>query len=156
MERKKSRQSADPATPELDSHAVLLVEDDSVLAGLWQTYLQREGYQVDCCGTVADAEILLQSNHYRLLIVDLFLREDGRILEEGGVTLINRVRINSGFNRGDANRMAVLAVTGAPARSAGKFTAVASIENLTDGILHKPIRLEELGKEVKHLIELRG
>ena len=48
--------------------------------------------------------------------------------------------------------MAVLAVTGAPARSDGKFTAVSSIENLTDGILHKPIRLEELGNEVRNLI----
>jgi len=155
METKNSQPGVDPVSIELEP-PVLLVDDDSVLAGLWQTYLQRNGYHVDCCGTVADAEILLQSNHYSLLIVDLFFREDGRILEEGGVTLINRVRLNRGFNKDDPDRMAVLAVTGAPARSSGKFTAVASIENLTDGILHKPIRLEELGREVKRLIESRA
>ena len=82
-------ESGDDATP------LLLVDDDSVLAGLWQIFLQKAGYHVDCCGTVRDAEILLQSNPYRLLIVDLFLREDGRILEEGGLTLINRVRLNT-------------------------------------------------------------
>jgi len=154
MESKKSQPLIDSSSFEtaVDTDSLLLVDDDSVLAGLWQTYLQRLGYRVDCCGTVGDAEILLQSNQYRLLIVDLFLREEGRILEEGGVTLINRVRLNGSFNRNDSDRMAVLAVTGAPARSGGKFSAEDSIQNLTDGILHKPVRLEELGQEIQRLI----
>jgi len=135
-----------------DVDSLLLVDDDSVLAGLWQIYLQNIGYQVDCCGTVGDAEVLLQSNHYRVLIVDLFLREDGRILEEGGVTLINRVRLNGRFDNTDADRMAVLAVTGAPARSGGKFSAANSIQNLADSVLHKPVRLEELAEEIRRLI----
>ena len=139
-------ESGDDATP------LLLVDDDSVLAGLWQIFLQKAGYHVDCCGTVRDAEILLQSNPYRLLIVDLFLREDGRILEEGGVTLINRVRLKTDYYRANPHPMLVLAVTGAPARSAGKFSAIESVRNLTDGILHKPVRLEALRQEIQRLI----
>ncbi len=134
------------------SKSLLLVDDDTVLAGLWQKYLQGIGYRVDCCGTVADAEVLLHSNHYQLLIVDIFLRDDGKILAEGGVTLINRVRLKSGFGKNDPGHIAVLAVTGAPVRKPGKFSAITTIENLTDGILHKPIRLEELGREVSRLI----
>ena len=152
--RAREQVQADAAAPITDNGvtSLLLVDDDSVLAGLWQTYLQRLGYRVDCCGTVADAEILLQSNSYQLLIVDLFLRENGRILEEGGVTLINRVRLNRNTSKTSPPPIAVLAVTGAPARSAGKFSAVDSIQNLTDGILHKPVRLEELSLEVRRLV----
>ena len=131
---------------------MLLVDDDNVLEGLWQIYLQKAGYHVDCCGTVSDAEILLQSNPYRLLIVDLFLREEGRILEEGGLTLINRVRLNTEYYKANPHPMLVLAVTGAPARTAGKFSAIESVRNLTDGILHKPVRLEELRQEVQRLL----
>ncbi len=154
MEIKSSYSQSGDAEPEPGDGAasLLLVDDDNVLAGLWQTYLQRLGYRVDCCGTVGDAEILLQSNRYRLIIVDLFLREDGRILEEGGVTLINRVRLNGNFCKAHPHPIAVLAVTGAPARTGGKFSAADSIKNLSDGILHKPIRLEALGQEIQRLI----
>lgn len=154
MEIESSKQQSDTALIEAadGANSLLLVDDDSVLASLWQNYLQRTGYKVDCCGTVGDAEILLQSNPYRLLIVDLFLREDGRILEEGGVTLINRVRLKGNYCKINSHPIAVLAVTGAPARSGGKFSAVDSIKNLTDGILHKPVRLATLGQEIHRLI----
>ena len=151
---KPSQSPTDNAVPESgdDATPLLLVDDDNVLAGLWQIYLQKAGYHVDCCGTVSDAEILLQSNPYRLLIVDLFLREEGRILEEGGLTLINRVRLNTEYYKANPQPMLVLAVTGAPARTAGKFSAIESVRNLTDGILHKPVRLEELRQEVQRLL----
>ena len=151
---KPSQSPTDNAVPESgdDATPLLLVDDDNVLAGLWQIYLQKAGYHVDCCGTVSDAEILLQSNPYRLLIVDLFLREEGRILEEGGLTLINRVRLNTEYYKANPHPMLVLAVTGAPARTAGKFSAIESVRNLTDRILHKPVRLEELRQEVQRLL----
>ena len=151
---KPSQSPTDNAVPESgdDATPLLLVDDDNVLAGLWQIYLQKAGYHVDCCGTVSDAEILLQSNPYRLLIVDLFLRAEGRILEEGGLTLINRVRLNTEYYKANPHPMLVLAVTGAPARTAGKFSAIESVRNLTDGILHKPVRLEELRQEVQRLL----
>ena len=75
--------------PEAPGYSILLVDDDTVLAELWQQYLVGQGHRVDCCGTVADATVLLHSKVYDLLIVDIFLRQDGEILAEGGVTLIN-------------------------------------------------------------------
>ena len=137
-----------PAGP---GFSILLVDDDSVLAELWQRYLISQGHHVDCCGTVADATVLLHSKNYDLLIVDIFLRQNGRILAEGGVTLINRVRIEDGFNNTKVGRPAVLAVTGADTRSHGKFTALHSVNALTDASLQKPVRLETLGREVQRL-----
>jgi len=136
--------------------SILLVDDDSVLAELWQQYLVSQGHQVDCCGTVADATVLLHSKIYDLLIVDIFLRQDGQILAEGGVTLINRVRIQDGFNDARDDRMAILAVTGAGTGSHGKFTALHSVNTLTDASLQKPVRLETLGREVQRLCTVTG
>ena len=142
--------------PEAPGYSILLVDDDTVLAELWQQYLVGQGHRVDCCGTVADATVLLHSKVYDLLIVDIFLRQDGEILAEGGVTLINRVRIEDGFNDARDDRMAILAVTGAGTRSAGKFTALHSVNTLTDASLQKPIRLETLGREVQRLCTVTG
>lgn len=134
-----------------EGFSILLVDDDTILAELWQRYLVGEGHRVDCCGTVADATVLLHSNEYDLLIVDIFLRQDGQILAEGGVTLINRIKIQNGFSESRGNRMAVLAVTGADSRAPGKFTALSSVNKLTDASLQKPVKLETLGREVLRL-----
>ena len=150
-----SRNSGD-AQPGGTGFSILLVDDDSVLAELWQRYLIGQGHKVDCCGTVADATVLLHSKIYDLLIVDIFLRQDGQILAEGGVTLINRVKIQDGFNDAKDQRMAVLAVTGADTRATGKFTALSSVSNLTDASLQKPIKLETLGREVLRLCAVTG
>jgi len=133
-----------------------LVDDDTVLADLWQSYLKTQGYLVDCCGTVADATVLMHSKNYDLLIVDIFLRQHGQILAEGGVTLINRVRMQDGFNDASNNRMAILAVTGAGTNALGKSTALHSVNTLTDASLQKPIKLETLGREVQRLCAANG
>jgi len=161
LNKHSSRSKADPeitgsSEPEVSGFSILLVDDDTVLAGLWQQYLVSQGHQVDCCGTVADATVLLYSKAYDLLIVDIFLRQDGQILAEGGVTLINRVRIQDGFNDANKDRMAILAVTGAGTGSPGKFAALHSVNTLTDASLQKPVRLETLGREVQRLCTVTG
>ena len=136
--------------------SILLVDDDTVLAELWQSYLNTQGYLVDCCGTVADATVLMHSKHYDLLIVDIFLRQDGQILAEGGVTLINRVRMQDGFNDASDDRMSILAVTGAGTNALGKSAALHSVNTLTDASLQKPIKLDTLGREVARLCQVNG
>ena len=153
---KLTSRSAGSNKPAAPGYSILLVDDDSVLAELWQRYLISLGHQVDCCGTVADATVLLHSKSYDLLIVDIFLRQDGQILAEGGVTLINRVRIQDGFNDAKEERMAILAVTGANTRVHGKFTALHSVNKLVDASLQKPVRLETLGHEVLRLCAVTG
>ena len=159
MNNKASKSKVDSESTDQSKESgfsILLVDDDSVLVELWQQYLVSQGHQVDCCGTVADATVLLHSKVYDLLIVDIFLRQDGQILAEGGVTLINRVRIQDGFNDARDDRMAILAVTGAGTGSTGKFTALHSVNTLTDASLQKPVRLETLGREVQRLCTVTG
>ena len=66
--------------------------------------------------------------------------------------MINRIRLNASDYKANPEPIKVLAVTGAPARSTGKFNAIDSVRDLTDGILHKPVRLEALAQEIHDLI----
>lgn len=133
-----------------DGASVLIVEDDRELASIWQQYLQGIDCAVDVCGSVEDAEILIHSNQYDVAIVDIFLREGDRVASEGGITLINRLRLKE-ITDTENKRVMVLAITGAPERAFGKFNALDSVTDLSDCLLHKPIPLEALGKEVKRL-----
>lgn len=68
------------------SHKILLVDDEAVILSAMREYLILSGYQVDCAGTKAEAESLLATTHYAVVIADLDLNEtDGceglRILE---------------------------------------------------------------------------
>lgn len=132
------------------SASVLIVDDDRDLAAMWQQYLQGLDYSVDVCSSVEDAEILIHSNHYDIAIVDIFLREGDRVLSEGGITLINRLRLKE-VTATKNKKVMVLAITGAPERAIGKFNALDSVTDLSDCLLHKPIPLDALGKEVKRL-----
>lgn len=130
--------------------SVLIVEDDLDLAAMWQQHLQEMTYRVDVCSSVEDAEILLHSNDYDLAIIDIFLREGDQMLAEGGVTLINRLRLNE--STGNSKRkLAIMAVTGAPERAFGKFNALDTITGLADCLLHKPLPLNTLRDEVERL-----
>ena len=130
--------------------AILIVEDDRDLAGLWQQYLQNQNHTVDVCSSVEDAEILIHSNPYDVAIIDIFLREGERVHSEGGITLINRVRLKE-VTATIRQRLMVLAITGAPERSFGQFNALDSVADLSDSVMHKPVPLDALGREVNRL-----
>jgi DNA-binding response OmpR family regulator len=130
--------------------SLLIVEDDRELASMWQQFLQDQQHSVDVCSSVEDAEVLVHSNHYDLAIVDIFLREGNRVLSEGGVTLINRLRLKEATSH-SGHRIKLIAITGAPERAFGQFNALDSVTDLSDCVLHKPIPLETLGKEVARL-----
>lgn len=130
--------------------SVLIVDDDRKLASLWQQYLQDLDYSVDVCHSVEDAEILVHSNRYEVAIIDIFLHDGDRVLSEGGVTLINRLRLKEVTDT-ESHRIMILAITGAPERALGEFNVLDSVTDLSDSVLHKPISLDALGKEVERL-----
>ncbi len=132
---------------------ILIVEDDGVLASIWQTYLQGNGCKVDVCGSVEDAEVLFHSNSYDLAIIDIFFQHQGRQLEQGGVTLINRVNLDQ-VMKADEEKIKLIAVTGTPARAQGHYDLLSGINRLVDCILRKPIPLEVLGEKVNRLMSV--
>ena len=111
---------------------LLIVEDDLLLQEGLALGLANEGYALDCAGTAAEADSLIQSGEYSLVILDLGLPD------KDGATLLGQWR-----RRGIANPVLIL-------------TARDSIEDritgLDDDYLVKPFALAELQARVRALI----
>ncbi len=54
-------------------YRVLIVEDDEDLAEITQIYFRKEGYLTDTAGTCAQAEKLLKTGEYDLILLDIVL-----------------------------------------------------------------------------------
>lgn len=135
----------------VNKKSVLIVEDDAVLASLWQDYLRSKEYSVDSCSTVSDAEVLLHSNQYSVVIVDIFLDSDGEFSGSGGITLINRIRLNTTYKKNADTSLPILAVSGGFYSSKGATAILDNIERLADRSLQKPIPLATLEREIAEI-----
>jgi DNA-binding response OmpR family regulator len=57
-------------TDDIKKADILIVEDETAIARLMEIHLQRAGYSVTCCGNGHDAIALLESNAYKLMLLD--------------------------------------------------------------------------------------
>jgi two-component system response regulator BasR len=114
---------------------LLIVEDDLLLQeGLAQA-LGNEGYALDCAGTAAEADALIQSGQYSLVILDLGLPD------KDGATLLSQWR-----RRGVTNPVLILT-----ARDALE-DRVKGLDSGADDYLVKPFALAELQARARALI----
>ncbi|MEL4012993.1 two-component system response regulator PmrA [Dryocola clanedunensis] len=114
---------------------LLIVEDDLLLQeGLAQA-LGNEGYALDCAATAAQADALIQSGEYSLIILDLGLPD------KDGATLLSQWR-----RRGVSNPVLILT-----ARDALE-DRVKGLDSGADDYLVKPFALAELQARARALI----
>lgn len=114
---------------------LLIVEDDLLLQeGLTQA-LGNEGYALDCAATAAEADALVQSSEYSLVILDLGLPD------KDGATLLSQWR-----RRGISNPVLILT-----ARDALE-DRVKGLDSGADDYLVKPFALAELQARARALI----
>lgn len=114
---------------------LLIVEDDLLLQeGLAQA-LGNEGYALDCASTAAQADALIQSGEYSLIILDLGLPD------KDGATLLSQWR-----RRGISTPVLILT-----ARDALE-DRVKGLDSGADDYLVKPFALAELQARARALI----
>ncbi len=114
---------------------LLIVEDDLLLQqGLAQA-LGNEGYALDCAATAAEADALIQSGEYSLVILDLGLPD------KDGATLLSQWR-----RRGISHPVLILT-----ARDALE-DRVKGLDSGADDYLVKPFALAELQARARALI----
>lgn len=114
---------------------LLIVEDDLLLQeGLAQA-MGSEGYALDCAATAAEADALIQSGEYSLVILDLGLPD------KDGATLLSQWR-----RRGISNPVLILT-----ARDALE-DRVKGLDSGADDYLVKPFALVELQARARALI----
>ncbi|WP_426712277.1 two-component system response regulator PmrA [Cronobacter muytjensii] len=114
---------------------LLIVEDDLLLQEGLAMALGNEGYALDCAGSAAQGDALLQSGEYSLIILDLGLPD------KDGATLLRQWR-RSGIST------PVLILT---ARDALE-DRVSGLDAGADDYLVKPFALAELHARVRALI----
>ncbi|MCA6925743.1 two-component system response regulator PmrA [Pectobacterium versatile] len=114
---------------------LLIVEDDKLLQEGLLLALSHEGYACDCAGTSKEADALISSAHYSLVILDLGLPD------EDGLALLSRWRKNH-------YQHPVLILT---ARDKVN-DRVSGLDVGADDYLAKPFALTELQARVRALI----
>lgn len=114
---------------------LLIVEDDLLLQEGLALALGSEGYALDCAATAAQADALLQSGEYSLIILDLGLPD------KDGATLLSQWR-----RRGVKNPVLILT-----ARDALE-DRVNGLDSGADDYLVKPFALAELQARARALI----
>ncbi|NIG78340.1 two-component system response regulator PmrA [Cedecea neteri] len=114
---------------------LLIVEDDLLLQEGLSLALGGEGYALDCAATAAEADALLQSGEYSLIILDLGLPD------KDGATLLSQWR-----RRGIKNPVLILT-----ARDALE-DRVNGLDSGADDYLVKPFALAELQARARALI----
>ncbi|MGD1808763.1 response regulator [Dapis sp. BLCC M126] len=69
---------------------ILILEDEILLASYWQKLLESDGHQVVCCSTVSQALKQLSAMFFDLIIADMMIKEQGKFVNSGGLTLIGK------------------------------------------------------------------
>jgi two-component system response regulator TctD len=114
---------------------ILLVEDNQTLAEWLRRSLQKEGYTVDWLGNGVDADFVLRTESYSLVILDLSLpRMDGQ-------EVLRRLRARD-------NDTPVLILTA----NNSMQSRVSELNHGADDYMAKPFEMEELEARIRVLL----
>jgi DNA-binding NtrC family response regulator len=127
-----------------DTKTILIVDDDDDFRLLLGDYLKMEGYNVLAADGVVKANVIMAESHYDMAIVDLVMEDT-----DSGFVLSHRIKkINP--------NTPVILVTAAPSEARLQFDTSSREERSwikADAILEKPIRFEQLDREIKRFFQ---
>ena len=73
---------------------ILLMEDDPDQSALLALILEGAGHEVTTSERGTEALALIEKQPFDLLIADMFVKRGANVLSDGGITLINRIRLD--------------------------------------------------------------
>jgi len=126
---------------------ILICEDDIALASYWRHLLEAEDHIVYCCETVVKALELLKKISPDLVITDMMIKENGKFVAKGGITLVNQLRQKT------QPFIPVLCVSGYRPNSYNLITALELAKSIgVNMALYKPIPPKQLLDAVTSLL----
>lgn len=133
---------------------ILLLEDDLEFGGLVKSGLEGVGYEVVLSENATAAIELLEEEDFDLLIADLFIKVDGKMVSDGGILLIGRIRAAMFSDNVLARhgQMPILAISGGvhfPLQDS--ILKIAQSVGATDS-LAKPFDQDELLRKIEQLL----
>ncbi|WP_418594772.1 response regulator transcription factor [Ponticoccus sp. (in: a-proteobacteria)] len=136
---------------------ILILEDDTVFAGLVRRDLEAFGHTVSLAATGHEALELVIAEAFDAAIVDVYIKVDGRLTSDGGVLFISRLRTLLAETR-NATRtdIPVLAISGA-ARAGMPYDILGTTRKLgADDVLPKPFAPQVLREKLDALLSGQG
>ncbi|WP_193079237.1 response regulator [Pseudooceanicola spongiae] len=136
---------------------ILLMEDDQDQAELLALILMREGHEVTVTCDATSAIERIGREHFDLVVSDLFVRQKGVLVSDGGLRLIGYVR--NGARTGpeatafDVPIIAMSGVMGGPTDSHFLKMAEGAGANRR---LEKPVSASHLSDVISELLALKG
>ena len=128
---------------------ILILEDDIQLATQWQRALATR-YEVSITHGAEHALLVFKQNQIDLCIVDLFVRRDGELSQDGGIKFLGSLRL---ILLELKRKVPVLGVSGASRGSRG-IDAEAHLSIFgSEKFLEKPFSEQELLDAVDSLLE---
>jgi two-component system, OmpR family, response regulator len=127
-----------------ENKTILIVDDDEDFRFLLGDYLKSEGYNVLAAESVAKANEIMAESKFDMAIVDLVLEDT-----DSGFVLSYHIKKKN-------PDMPVILVTAAPSEARLQFDTSSKEERSwikADVILEKPIRFEQLDREIKRFLQ---
>ncbi|MEM1383099.1 MAG: response regulator [Pseudomonadota bacterium] len=94
--------------------SILIMEDDAEFAFGLRDLLEMEGHEVRWSRGATEALEVLKQTKIDLVITDIYIYHDGRIVRDGGISLIGGMRqIGSGIGYKSPRNTPVIAITAA-------------------------------------------
>lgn len=126
------------------AHTILVVDDDVDFLTQMSIQLEANGYRVVTAETAAAARARLAEEHPDLIVVDLMLEDP-----DAGFALCYQIKK-------DDPKMPVIMVTAVSNETGISFDAETDEERAwikADSLLAKPVRFEQLEREMKRLLK---
>jgi CheY-like chemotaxis protein len=128
-----------------EPHTVLLVDDDPDFRFQIRLQLQEAGFEVIEAPTAEQARKLMTSKEFDLAVVDLMMEE-----QDAGFALSRDIKkMNSSIP--------VIIITGVASETGLEFDAATKEERSwikADALLAKPVRFEQLMREINRLVKV--
>ncbi|NEP63420.1 MAG: hypothetical protein F6K31_42065 [Symploca sp. SIO2G7] len=126
---------------------IVIFEDNMSLSLYWRSILEENCHQVRCCSTVSKALELVLEATPELLIADMLIKQDGRFIPEGGITLLHKLAAR------ELITFPVLGVSGYRASSYKSLSALDIAKSMKISLaLYKPITPQKLLQTVSKLL----
>ncbi len=119
--------------------SVLLLEDDLTLSALLEKFFDQWGWQVDCAGTVGDANKMIAEKTYDLVLSDYLLPDDN------GLAIFEEIQRRSPLTK-------VMLMTGVQDMG----VAASAFRKGAADLLPKPFRIQELEERIAAVMHRRS
>lgn len=121
------------------------MDDDAEFAFQLRTWFEKQGYMVTWCRSASEAIKLIYLDSFDLVVTDIYIRENGMVLADGGISLINELRIfRASDGKNQTNHIPIIAVSSAVNYTGNKKILQTALNVGAHYALSKPLDYSEL------------